>query len=144
LQGPVFDLPTTMAKMLAVGMTLPQVVARATVGPARVLGLTGGIGTLAVGAPADIAVFDVRDGRFEHVDVHGQRRYAPLRLVNEATYRAGRPLPPRLPPPVPPWIPLTDAQRHALAHRERAVRQLLTAPLVGPDGLAEQFPRHGG
>ncbi|MBF9131737.1 amidohydrolase/deacetylase family metallohydrolase [Plantactinospora sp. S1510] len=144
LHGPAFDLPTTMAKMLAVGMSLPQVVAAATVGPARALGLPGGVGTLGVGAPADIAVFAVQDGRFEYVDVHGQRRHAPTRLVNELTYRAGRPLPPRLPQPVPPWVPLTDAQRHALAGRERAVRHLLTPPLVGPDGLAEQFPRHGG
>jgi dihydroorotase len=144
LHGPAFDLPTTMAKMLAVGMSLAQVVAAVTVGPARALGLPDGVGTLAVGAPADIAVFAVEPGRFELVDVHGQRRHAPLRLVNELTYRAGRPLPPRLSPPVPPWIPLTDAQRAALVGRERAVRQLLTPPLVGPDGLAEQFPRHGG
>ncbi|MEN3609748.1 amidohydrolase/deacetylase family metallohydrolase [Plantactinospora sp. ZYX-F-223] len=144
LHGPVFDLPTTMAKMLAVGMSLPQVVAAATVGPARALGLPDGIGTLAVGAPADIAVFTIEPGRYELVDVHGQRRYAPLRLVNELTYRAGRLLPPRQTGPVPPWVTLTDAQRAALADRDRAVRRLLTPPLVGPDGLAEQFPRHGG
>lgn len=144
LYGPAFDLPTTMAKMLAVGMSLEQVVAAASTGPARVLGLADGVGTLAPGAPADIAVFAVEHGRFELVDVHGQRRTSPLRLVNEVTYLAGRPLPPRMPPPVPPWIPLTDAQRDALARRERAVRELLTPPLVGPAGLAEQFPRHGG
>ncbi|MFI6760843.1 amidohydrolase/deacetylase family metallohydrolase [Micromonospora sp. NPDC050417] len=144
LHGPAFDLPTTMAKMLAVGMGLHQVVAAATVGPARVLGLGGGIGTLAPGAPADIAVFAVDRQPFEVVDVHGQRRTSPLRLVNERTYRAGRALPARLAAPVPPWIPLTAAQREALLRRERAVRDLLTSPLVGPDGLAEQFPRHGG
>ncbi|ROT33374.1 amidohydrolase/deacetylase family metallohydrolase [Micromonospora sp. HM5-17] len=144
LHGPVFDLPTTMAKALAVGMSLEQVVAAATIGPARALGLPAGVGTLAVGGPADLAVFTVEHGRFELSDVHGQRRTAPLRLVNEATYRAGRPLPPRLSPPPPPWIPLTDAQRAALADRDRAVRRLLTTPLVGPDGLTEQFPRDGG
>ncbi|WP_329109492.1 amidohydrolase/deacetylase family metallohydrolase [Micromonospora sp. NBC_01699] len=144
LHGPAFDLPTTMAKMLAAGLTLEQVVAATTVGPARALGLTDGVGTLAPGAPADIAVWVVESGRFELVDVHGQRRTSPLRLVNEATYRAGRPLPARLPAPAPPWVPLTGAQRDALRHREQAVRQLLTSPLVGPDGLAEQFPRHGG
>jgi len=144
VHGPVFDLPTTMAKLLAVGMGLDQVVAAATIGPARVLGLTDGVGTLAPGATADIAVFRVEHGRFELADVHGQRRTAPLRLVNEATYRAGRALPPRLPRPVPPWVPLTDAQRHALAGRDHTVRQLLTTPLVGPEGLAEQFPRSGG
>ncbi|WP_229402701.1 amidohydrolase/deacetylase family metallohydrolase [Micromonospora okii] len=143
LHGPVFDLPTTMAKLTAVGLSLEQVVAGATVAPARALGLPDGLGTLAPDAPADIAVFTVESGRFELADVHGQCRTAPLRLVNELTYRAGRLLPPQLPQPVPPWVPLTDTQRHALAGRDRAVRRLLTTPLVGPDGLAEQFPRNG-
>jgi dihydroorotase len=74
-------------------------------------------------------------------DAHRQTRTAPLRLVNEATYVAGRRLSPRLPAPPPAWIPLTEAQRAALARRERDVRALLAAPLVGADGLADQFPR---
>ncbi len=138
LYGPVFDLPTTMAKLLAVGLPLAEVVAAATVRPARALGLDAG--TLAVGAPADVAVFRVEEGGFAVVDAHRQTRRAPLRLVNEATYVAGRRMIPRLSPPTPPWIPLTDAQRAALARRERDLRALLTAPLVGADGLADQFP----
>lgn len=141
LYGPVFDLPTTMAKLLAVGMPLDQVVAAATANPARALGLPCGVGTLAVGAPADIAVFTVEDGDVELVDAHQQRRYADRRLVNDVTYVAGRPLPAQLPPPPKPWIPLTGAQRAALRQRADRVRDLLTTPLVGPDGLAEQFPR---
>jgi dihydroorotase len=139
LHGPVFDLPTTMAKLLAVGVPLDEVIAAATVRPARALGLSSG--TLDVGAPADLAVFRLEEGAFPVVDAHRQVRHAPLRLVNEATYVAGRRLAPRLSPPVPPWIPLTDAQRAALARRERDLRALLTAPLVGADGLADQFPR---
>jgi dihydroorotase len=107
--------------------------------PARALGLAAG--TLAPGAAADLAVFAVEEGSFEVVDAHRQIRRAPLRVVNEATYVAGRRLEPRLPAPPPPWIPLTDAQRAALDRRERQVRALLGAPLVGSDGLAEQFPR---
>ena len=139
LYGPVFDLPTTMAKLLAVGLPLAEVVAAATVRPARALGLDAG--TLAVGAPADVAVFRVDEGAFEVVDAHRQTRRAPLRLVNEGTYVGGRRLPPRLPVPPPAWIPLTAAQRAALARRENDVRSLLATPLVGADGLAEQFPR---
>jgi dihydroorotase len=139
LYGPVFDLPTTMAKLLAAGMSLPDVVAAATTRPARALGLAAG--TLVPGAAADLAVFAVEPGPFEVVDAHRQTRPAPLRLVNEATYIAGRRLEPRMPAPPPPWIPLTDAQRAALDRRERQVRALLGAPLVGVDGLAEQFPR---
>jgi dihydroorotase len=139
VHGPAFDLPTTMAKLLAVGVPLDEVITAATVRPARALGLSSG--TLAVGAPADLAVFRISEGAFPVADAHRQVRHAPLRLINEATYVAGRRLIPRLGPPVPPWIPLTDAQRAALAQRERDLRALLTAPLVGADGLAEQFPR---
>ncbi|GAA1375926.1 amidohydrolase/deacetylase family metallohydrolase [Catellatospora chokoriensis] len=141
LHGPAFDLPTTMAKLLAVGLPPAAVVAAATSAPARALGLPAGTGTLRVGAPADLAVFTVEEGDFPLADVHGQLRSAPLRLRNEATYVAGRLLPPSLPAPPPPWVPLTRAQRDALARRERSVRDLLTSPLVDPDGLAEQFAR---
>jgi dihydroorotase len=140
VHGPVFDLPTTMMKLLAVGLPLADVVAAATVHPARALGLTAG--TLAVGAPADIAVFRLEEGAFELVDAHRQTRVAPLRMINEGTYVGGRRLTPALPAPPPPWIPLTDAQRDALARRENDVRALLATPLVGADGLAEQFPRN--
>jgi dihydroorotase len=139
LHGPVFDLPTTMAKLLAAGLTLSEVVTATTEAPARALGLPGG--RLVPGAPADLAVFAVREEEFEVTDAHRQVRRSPLRLVNELTYAGGRALTPRLPAPVPSWIPLTDTQRAALARRDRAVRELLSTPLVGVDGLAEQFPR---
>jgi dihydroorotase len=138
LHGPVFDLPTTMAKLLAAGVPLPEVVEAVTVHPAEALGLSC---SLAVGAPADIAIFEVREEPFTVVDAHRQVRTSPFRLVNRATYVAGRLLAPRLPAPPAPWIPLTDAQRSALDHRSQTIRELLTAPLVGVDGLAEQFPR---
>ena len=87
LYGPVFDLPTTMAKLLAVGLPLADVIAAATVHPARALGLDAG--TLAVGAPADVAVFTAAQGAFELVDAHRQTRDAPLRLVNGRRTSAG-------------------------------------------------------
>jgi dihydroorotase len=139
LYGPAFDLPTTMAKLLAAGLPLADVLAAATVAPANVLGLPGG--TLDVGAPADLAVFEVREEPFEVADAHRQTRISPLRLVNVATYVLGRLLPPAIPPPAPGWIPLTDAQRAALSRRDRDLRALLGTPLVGVDGLTEQFPR---
>jgi dihydroorotase len=86
-------------------------------------------------------VFTVEEGDFELVDAHRQLRRADRRLVNEVTYVAGRPLPARLPAEPKPWIPLTAAQREALRERDRRVRELLSAPLVGAEGLAEQFPR---
>ncbi|WP_250009371.1 amidohydrolase family protein [Actinoplanes sp. M2I2] len=139
LPGPVFDLPTTMAKLLAVGVPLADVLDAVTVRPARALGLPGG--SLAVGAPADVAVFDVRAEEHQVVDSHLQVRTAPLRLVNVATYVGGRLLPPSWPQDPPPWVLLTPAQHDALARRRRALRDLLNEPLVDASGLAEQFPR---
>jgi dihydroorotase len=140
LHGPAFDLPTTMARLLAVGIPLPTVIDAATVNPARALGLSGG--TLAVGAPADLAVWTLESGNFPVFDAHLQERESPLRLVNQATYVRGRLLPPRLSAPVHPWIPLTEAQRSALKRRDQDIRSLLATPLVGADGLEDQFPRH--
>ena len=139
LHGPAFDLPITMAKLLACGLPLADVIEAVTIRPARALGLAGG--TLEIGAPADLAIFEVRHEDFEVTDAHLTTRRSPLRLINRATYANGRLLPPRLPPPVPPWIPLTDAQRAALTRRDRDVRALLSTPLVGADGLEDQFPR---
>jgi dihydroorotase len=139
--GPVFDLPTTMAKLRAVGVPLEDVVAAATATPAAALRLPGGVGTFAASAPADVAVFAVEEGPFPVVDTHGQVREAPERLVNVATYVAGRLLPPALPEPPPSWIPLTGAQRAALERRDQALRALLGQPLVGPHDLTEQFRR---
>ncbi|GAA2497788.1 amidohydrolase/deacetylase family metallohydrolase [Winogradskya humida] len=139
LHGPVFDLPTTIMKLIAVGLPLPDAIDAATVHPARALGLPGGV--IEVGAPADLAVFRVEEGSFEVVDAHRQVRHAPLRLINEATYVGGTLLPPRLPAPPPSWIPLTEAQRAALTRRDNDIRTLLSAPLVGAEDLAEQFPR---
>ncbi|MEU4426838.1 amidohydrolase/deacetylase family metallohydrolase [Actinoplanes sp. NPDC024001] len=137
--GPVFDLPTTMAKLLAVGVPLADVLTAVTKNPADALGLPGG--TLTVGAPADLAIFEVRAEQFSVTDAHRQTRTSPIRLVNEATYVGGRLLSPRLPAPPAPWVPLTRAQHAALTRRERHIRDLLATPLVDVDGLAEQFPR---
>ena len=50
VQGPMFDLPLTLSKFLQLGMSLNDVVERATVRPAQAIGLEKG-GTLEVGAP---------------------------------------------------------------------------------------------
>jgi dihydroorotase len=139
LHGPAFDLPATMMKLLAAGLPLTEVLEAVTLRPAQALDLPGG--ALVPGAPADLAVFEVRPGDFEVTDAHLRTKRSPLRLVNVATYTNGRLLPPKLPPPAAPWIPLTDAQRAALARRDRDVRALLSTPLVGAEDLEDQFPR---
>ncbi|MFB4316272.1 amidohydrolase family protein [Actinomadura sp. 21ATH] len=58
-RGPVFDLLTSMAKLVALGMPLTEAVTRATVRPARLLGLdTEGYGRLEPGGPAHVTVVE--------------------------------------------------------------------------------------
>ena len=51
---PMHDVPSTISRLVAVGMPLDEALTRATLAPARVLGMADQIGTLAVGADADL------------------------------------------------------------------------------------------
>jgi len=93
-------LPWVMSKFLALGMSLEDVVAKATVEPARIIGKVPGLGTLQIGAPADLALFDYVDGPVEFVDTRNNRRSGTKKLVPTLTVRAGRPFG-RPPLPVP-------------------------------------------
>jgi dihydroorotase len=64
----VVDFPNVMSKFLMFGMPLDQIVARATLAPARVFPAFSDRGTLNVGAPADVAVLELKDGNFQFVD----------------------------------------------------------------------------
>lgn len=87
---PKFDLPTALSKFMAVGLSLEEVIAAATARPADLLGRGGEIGTLAPGARADIAIFELEPGRVEFKDVDGDVRVGTERLVNVETLIAGQ------------------------------------------------------
>jgi dihydroorotase len=89
-QGPVFDLPTTMSKLLHFGLPLEEVVKRASATPAKILGYEGTVGTLKPGANADIAVFELRDGNFPLRDSDGNTINAKHRLFAQLTIKDGR------------------------------------------------------
>ena len=89
-QGPVFDLPTTMSKLLHFGLPLDEVVKRSTATPAKILGYDGTVGTLKPGANADIAVFEPRDGNFPLRDSDGNTVTAKRRLIVQLTIKDGR------------------------------------------------------
>jgi dihydroorotase len=92
IAGPVFDLATTLSKFLYLGLSLDEVIARATVAPARAAGWEGRIGTLAPGAVADIAVFELAEGRFTLADAAGESVEARHKLIPRRVVRAGRPV----------------------------------------------------
>jgi dihydroorotase len=65
--GPVYDLPTTMAKLLALGFSLQDVVAMATANAARLLG-RGDLGTIGIGAEADISILRLEEREWQARD----------------------------------------------------------------------------
>jgi len=66
--GPVYDLPTTMAKLMALGFSLIQVIEMATANAARLLGRSNELGTLRVGEVANISVLKIEDREWQAVD----------------------------------------------------------------------------
>jgi dihydroorotase len=84
-------LPNVMSKLLNLGLRLEDVVAKATIEPAKLIGRVPGLGTLQIGAPADVAVFDLVDGAVEFVDTRSNKRTGNRRLVPFLTVRGGRP-----------------------------------------------------
>ena len=84
IQGPMFDLPTTLSKFLNLGMKLEDVIACATVNPARAMRLES-VGTLAPGSAADIAIFTLEQGDYRFYDVGMNERAGDRLLVNTLT-----------------------------------------------------------
>ena len=91
----VVDFPNVMSKMLMFGMPLMQVIATATVNAARVFPAFDDRGTLNVGAPADIALMELREGNFEFLDNYKGTRMGRQRLFPVDTILAGKRTPPR-------------------------------------------------
>jgi dihydroorotase len=79
-----------MSKLLHFGVSLDDVVLRATRRPAQILGLEDEVGSLKPGARADVAVFELRDEPVELHDSDGHSLMAKRRLINHLTLRGGR------------------------------------------------------
>jgi dihydroorotase len=90
VNGPVYDLITTVAKFLQLGLSLDDALAKVTAVPARVVGMEGKIGTLAVGSFGDAVVLDLQEGAFELHDSRRTIRTGNVRLVPEVVVKAGR------------------------------------------------------
>jgi dihydroorotase len=87
--NPVVDLPTTMSKFLALGLSLEQVVAACTVNPAHAIGWQDRLGALEVGREADIAVLELVKGPARLRDCVGGELIANERITVRSTIRSG-------------------------------------------------------
>jgi dihydroorotase len=113
VQGPMFDLPTTLSKFLNLGMSLPDVIDRATRRPALAIGKPE-LGTLQPGAPADVALFRLEEADVTFYDVEMNPRAGNRRLVCTMTMIDGQLLPQRAERAPAIWAILPEHQRRIL------------------------------
>ena len=67
-------LTWVMSKFMALGFSLDQVVAMATINPAKVINRLPKLGTLQVGAPGDVAIMELVEGPVSFVDTRNNKR----------------------------------------------------------------------
>jgi dihydroorotase len=89
MNGGTKDMLNLMSQFLAMGLSLDEVVRRATWNPAREIRRET-LGNLSVGAPADIAVLSLQTGKFGFADMYGARLSGTKRLTCELTLRDGK------------------------------------------------------
>ena len=86
----VVDLPNVMSKFFMFGMPLSQIIACATVNAARCFPAFDDRGTLNVGAPADVAIMELREGNFEFLDNYKGTRTGRQRMFPSETVLNGK------------------------------------------------------
>jgi dihydroorotase len=91
MNGPMQDMTTVMSKFLALGLPLQDIINRSTWQPAQIFKRPD-LGSLSVGAEADIALFSINKGNFGFADIinSNEKISGTEKLVAELTIRAGR------------------------------------------------------
>jgi dihydroorotase len=84
-------LPNVMSKFIAMGSSLEQVVAMATIVPARIINRTPKLGTLQIGAPGDVAIMELVEGPVSFVDTRNNKRDGKILLKPVQTVVNGVP-----------------------------------------------------
>ena len=90
LYGPVWDLAATLSKFLHLGLDLTDVIASATINPARVIGRQNEFGTLRPGSSGDMVLFSIESGKRALPDTIGQIEILEKWIKVEYVIRAGK------------------------------------------------------
>lgn len=124
----VLSMAEVTSKFLAMGVPLPDVIARSTVNPAREIGRPE-LGTLSIGSEADIAAFEQLQGDFGYVDCGYAKMRGDVKLVARLTVRSGR--------------ILYDPSGLSMVDWEKARPQYFSTPTFGnsPPATADDYPR---
>ncbi len=89
MNGATKDILNVASKFMAIGLTLPEVVADMTSHPAHQVHRDD-LGNLSVGSVADVAILKIEKGRFGFTDMDNGRLEGRQKLVAELTIRDGR------------------------------------------------------
>jgi dihydroorotase len=84
-------LTWVMSKFMGLGFSLEQVVAMATINPAKVINRAPKLGTLQAGAPGDVAIMELVEGPVSFVDTRNNKRDGKVYLKPLQTVTAGVP-----------------------------------------------------
>ncbi len=82
-------LPWVMSKLIGLGFSMSEVVAMATIAPARVISRIPKHGTLQIGAPADLSILEIVEGPVAFVDTRNNARTGKVFLRPSGTVVAG-------------------------------------------------------
>jgi dihydroorotase len=89
MNAAMIDMPTTMSKLMALGLPLKDAILRSTWNPAQMIGRTE-LGHLTAGSIADIAVWNLQKGDFGFRDAEGGKVTGKERLFCEMSLKDGR------------------------------------------------------
>jgi dihydroorotase len=88
IEGPAFDLVTTMSKFLCMGMDLSDVIAATTLNAGMMLQRPE-YGSLKPGSLGDATILTIKEGKFDYFDVEGEKLVGNRRIVSEGVVLKG-------------------------------------------------------
>ncbi len=101
----VHSMTEMLARFMALGFSLEDVIRMATANPAQALGMEDTLGSLAVGRPADISVLKEETGDWLFHDTEGETLRGDKALVPVVTVKGGEPFSPDWGPRPWGWLP---------------------------------------
>lgn len=90
VNGPVYDLPTTLSKLMHLGLSFEEVIEKSTFNAAKAIKREKQLGNLKIGSTADVSVFEVIDGQYEFYDAHANKFIGNQKINTALTIRKGK------------------------------------------------------
>ncbi len=108
--GPTFSLTECMGKVMSLGISFEDAIRMTTSKPAEILGMSDEIGSLSIGAGADISILDLIEGEFKFHDTTGAVGNGSQAIRPVLAVRDGVPMPLDHGPRPWGWLPTRNGQ----------------------------------